>query len=86
MVLTSDWCDTCGEKKKSYRLDIGGGGGVYLCRKCWSKEMKWRKERNRDLFNEAKLPILPFPGDRKVKKRTQRRRKRTLWRKIAEML
>lgn len=55
-------CDYGHETKESvYRLNTGGGGGVFLCEIHWKKEMEWRKERNKDLDNSAKFDILPFP-------------------------
>ena len=46
-----------------YRLDLGGGGGIFLCRYHWGREMEWRKERNKELEDFAKFDILPWPGD-----------------------
>ena len=31
------------------RLPTGGDGAAILCRKCYHREIAWRKERNRDL-------------------------------------
>ena len=71
MVSTASHCDSCGKKTgttmttKIYRLDTGGGSGVFLCRTCWAKEMKWRKARNKTLHKGAQFHILKFPGSRR---------------------
>lgn len=47
------------------RLDTGGGSGIYLCRRCWKDEMKWRKMRNRKLIGDARFPIRKFPTNKR---------------------
>jgi len=47
---------------KVRRLNTGGGAGVYVCKKHWDHEMRWRKERNKTLTGKAKFPILKWPG------------------------
>jgi hypothetical protein len=59
----SDTCDH-GHDAPSYRLDLGGGGGIFLCRKHWATEMQFRIGRNKDLADDCKFDILPFPGDK----------------------
>lgn len=63
-VPTSDACDgRCGRRGlATYRLSTGGGGGVYLCERCWAYEMAWRRERNRELDHDVQYDILPYPG------------------------
>ena len=56
------WCDSCSREARVVRLDIGGGGGVFLCRSCWAKEMRWRKERNKTLLRSARFSIRKWPG------------------------
>ena len=57
-------CDGCtGEYTsvgKIRRLNLGGGSGAYLCKKCWGKEMTWRKNQNR-LAGEKRFSVLKFP-------------------------
>ena len=59
-------CDKCGEhftKSGSVRsLDTGGGSGAYMCKRCWKREMRWRKMRNEVTGGKSKLfPVLKFP-------------------------
>ena len=65
MTAKNQYCDNCGDhftKTGSVRrLDTGGGSGVYLCHRCWNKEMKWRKMRNETLTGKARFPIKKFP-------------------------
>ena len=42
------------------RLDIGGGGGVFLCHFCWIHEMEWRKDRNKELEKQNQFDILAW--------------------------
>jgi hypothetical protein len=56
------YCDKCGRETRVVRLDTGGGGGVFLCRGCWSKEMNWRRQRNKTLTGKAKFSIRKYPG------------------------
>lgn len=63
MIHTSDYCDYGHETKRAVRLDIGGGGGVYLCRSHWLAEMNWRLERNKELELENQFDILQFPDE-----------------------
>lgn len=65
MIVKSDYCDSCGKQKESYRLDTGGHSGVFLCKPCWSKEMRWRKQRNKKLSTEAKFDIKSYPKRKK---------------------
>ena len=57
------WCDH-GEdgEKPCYRLDLGAGGGIFLCRQHWASEMKFRTERNKELDPANHFDILPWPG------------------------
>lgn len=59
----SDTCDgPCNRLDvPSIRLPLPGGAGVFLCRSCWAKEMRWRQERNRSLAPENHFDIIPFP-------------------------
>lgn len=65
MTARNQDCDKCGKHttrpNSIRRLGTGGGSGVYLCRKCWADEMKWRKMRNKKLMGDAKFPILKWP-------------------------
>lgn len=65
----ADACDgECGRSGIiTYRLDMFGSGGVFLCAKDWDKEMAFRKLRNKDLDDSVKFDILPFPGDKVTK-------------------
>lgn len=51
------------------RLDTGGGSGLFLCRKHWYSEMRWRKMRNKKLMRSARFSIRKFPADKPRKKR-----------------
>jgi len=55
-------CDYGHEATKVRRLSIGGGGGVFLCKKHWEKEMQWRKQRNKTLSRSARFSIRKWPG------------------------
>ena len=44
------YCDSCGQKKKVRRLELGGGSGIYLCDSCLKREIAWRKERNKTVW------------------------------------
>jgi hypothetical protein len=33
------------------------GGNIILCRSCLAHEVQWRKERNKDLAEEARFPL-----------------------------
>lgn len=67
--MQNDVCDYCTNFRGSVgpirRLNTGGGSGVYLCRQCWNKEMKWRKQRNKTLSRTARFPILKFPTNKR---------------------
>ena len=62
------WADslTCdgGEdsERPCYRLDLGAGGGIFLCRTHWAREMNFRMQRNQELDPENQFDILPWPG------------------------
>lgn len=60
------WCDSCSQKfvgaGKVRRLPLAGGAGVFLCRRCWAKEMRWRRGRNKRLSKEARFSIRKFPA------------------------
>ncbi len=56
------FCDNCGRETKTRRLALGGGAGINLCRPCWGKEMKWRKQHNKQLKGDAKFPIRKYPA------------------------
>jgi len=36
--------------------------GKLLCKSCWSKEMAYRRQRNKSLAHKNRLPILKWPG------------------------
>lgn len=60
----SDVCDY-GHKALALRLDTGGGAGVFLCRRHWREEMRWRRDRNAansaTIYADSHWPILPWP-------------------------
>lgn len=56
------FCDNCSEERRVVRLPIGGGAGVFLCSRCWPKEMAWRKERNKGLSPGARFAIRKWPS------------------------
>ncbi len=60
----SDTCDH-GHGALSMRLDLGGGGGIFLCPRHWVTEMNYRKARNLELSDDCKFDILPFPTSSK---------------------
>jgi len=37
-------------------LPYGGGGNLILCRACYEHEIRWRKERNREVWSAFDLP------------------------------
>ena len=56
-------CAACGfiaEKPGQVRYIRTGGAGVYLCKKCWKREMEWREKRNKSLPASMRLPILKW--------------------------
>jgi len=59
-------CDSCSGSftgaGKIRRLNTGGHSGIFLCRKCWAKEMAWRKIRNETLEKSVRFPIIKFPS------------------------
>lgn len=65
--MRNDMCDKCGHRYDMVgpirRLNTGGGSGIFLCRRCWKDEMKWRTAVNkgRNLKGSARFPILKFP-------------------------
>jgi hypothetical protein len=59
--ITADGCDY-GHEGMAYRLEIGEGSGVFLCKKHWKEEMEWRKHRNISLHPDCQFDILPYPG------------------------
>lgn len=66
MAARNQQCDSCGGTSTRpgtiRRLSLPGNAGLYLCRRCWAKEMSWRKQRNKNLHPSAKFPIRKFPG------------------------
>ena len=56
------FCDNCSRETRVVRLDTGGHSGVFLCRSCWAKEMRWRKQRNKILTGKSKFSIRKYPG------------------------
>lgn len=62
------YCDGCSKgfsgAGKIRRLSLPGNAGVFLCKSCWNKEMRWRKLRNKSLSKSARFPIRKFPGGR----------------------
>lgn len=61
MVDVTDACDYGHQSPECVRLSLPGNAGVYLCHKHWDVEMRWRKERNKELSAEAQYDILPWP-------------------------
>lgn len=59
-------CDGCGAftttPGKIRRLSLPGNAAIHLCKKCWTREMRWRKERNKILHPTARFPIRAWPG------------------------
>jgi len=41
---------------------VGGGSGLFLCKKHWESEMRWRKGRNRKLGKRNAFSIRKWPG------------------------
>lgn len=62
MAVRGHACDH-GHASPSWRLDLGAGQGVFLCRGHWASEMQRRKERNMKLGPGNHFPVLPWPGD-----------------------
>jgi len=62
MPRGASFCDNCGRETKTRRLDLGGHSGINLCRGCWSKEMAWRRARNKELSSDARFPIRKYPA------------------------
>lgn len=61
VTYTLGFCDYGDmEQKPVRRLELSGGAGVYLCKEHWDIEMKFRKERNKNLHDNAKFDILEF--------------------------
>ena len=56
------FCDNCSRETKVVRLDTGGHSGAFLCRSCWAKEMRWRKQRNKTLSKSSRFSIRKYPG------------------------
>lgn len=56
------YCDFGHEAKKVRRLDTGGGSGAFLCKKHWEQEMRWRKQRNKELEKRNMFSIRKWPG------------------------
>jgi len=54
------WCDYGHGPCVVKRLNIGGGAGLYLCRRHWAAEMRWRKERNKSLPPGSRFRILKW--------------------------
>ena len=38
-------------------LPLPGDANLILCRSCHSHEIRWRRERNRELSQEARFPL-----------------------------
>lgn len=34
-------------------MPLAGDGNLILCRRCWTRELNWRRDRNRELSPEA---------------------------------
>lgn len=41
-------------------LPLPGNARLFLCRACWLYEMEWRIERNWELAEDVRYPILRF--------------------------
>jgi len=56
-------CDGCGDgrEKRVHKLSVGVHGNLFLCKKCWNREMRWRKERNKELERQNRFSILKWP-------------------------
>jgi len=39
------------------RLDTGGGSAVLVCRRCYRKEIAWRRLRNEELQESCKFDL-----------------------------
>ncbi len=55
------FCDNCERETRVARLKLSGSSGVFLCSPCWTKEMRYRKTRNKTLSREARFSIRKFP-------------------------
>jgi len=38
-------------------LPAGGDSNIILCRECYLHELRWRKDRNRDLADDCKFKL-----------------------------
>lgn len=38
-------------------LPTGGGGNLIVCRACFEHEMRWRRDRNRELADDCKFDL-----------------------------
>ena len=52
-------CDGSGpcHGTETRRVPTGGDGGAILCRACYGAEMRWRRERNKDIINPVCHPF-----------------------------
>ena len=55
--MVKDYCDNCSNLTDVKRLELGGGAGVHLCRRCHAKEMVFRKYRNKTLAKDVQFDI-----------------------------
>jgi len=56
-------CGACGfiaEKPGQVKYIRTGGVGVYLCKKCWKRQMEWQEKRNKSLPESKRKPILKW--------------------------
>lgn len=60
--MANKYCDYGHEATKARRLNLGGGAGIFLCKTHWDREMRYRKERNKQLTGDARFPIRKFPS------------------------
>jgi len=44
------------------RLPLGGGAGLFLCRGCFTHEMTFRADRNRNLEGFAQFDMFRWPS------------------------
>ena len=57
------FCDGCGRETQVKKLPWSKQpfhGNSILCRKCWAKEMSWRRDRNKKLERQNRFSILKF--------------------------
>lgn len=56
--MAEKYCDDCLRAEPIRKLNMDFGGVKFLCKHCWNKEMRWRRQENKKIARSRKTSSL----------------------------